>query len=54
MSRTPVVLLSLVAAAAAACSSESATNPADATPSRAFGIWNPGANESCTKEQHDA
>ena len=29
-------------------------NPADATPARAFSIWNPGAGESCTKEQHDA
>ena len=28
--------------------------PANATPSRAFGIWNPGPNDTCTKEQHDA
>lgn len=25
-----------------------------APPSRAFGIWTPGPNETCTKEQHDA
>ena len=41
-------------AAAAGCSSESAMDPADAAPSRAFGIWHPSAIESCTQEQHDA
>lgn len=26
----------------------------NAPPSRAFGIWNPGPNDTCTKDQHDA
>jgi len=54
MSRTAFFLPLLAAAATAACSSESSVNPADATPSRAFGIWKPGTHESCTQEQHDA
>ena len=55
MSRSPALLLTtLTLAAAAACSSDSTMNPADATPSRAFGIWKPGPGETCTKEQHDA
>jgi hypothetical protein len=54
MSRTAFFLPLLAAAAMAACSSESSVNPADATPSRAFGIWKPGTHESCTQEQHDA
>ncbi len=28
-------------------------DPGDATPSRAFGIWQPGAHDGCTKAQHD-
>src|SRR6476646_284233 len=40
--------------AVAGCSSESAVDPADAPPSRAFGIWSPGTGATCTKEQHDA
>ena len=40
---------------AAACSSgDGFVDPGSASPSRAFGIWTPGPNESCTKEQHDA
>lgn len=55
MRRSAVFVLCLGAlAATAACSSDSAVNPADATPSRAFSIWSPGPHESCTKEQHDA
>ena len=42
------------AAASLACSSDSAMDPADAAPSRAFGIWHPAPTESCTQEQHDA
>lgn len=38
----------------AACSSEHALDPANATPSRAFGLWSPGPTDTCTKEQHDA
>jgi hypothetical protein len=48
------LLFGLALAAAAGCSSESAMDPADAPPSRAFGIWHPSATESCTQEQHDA
>ena len=29
-------------------------DPSTAEPSRAFGIWTPGPNDTCTKEQHDA
>jgi hypothetical protein len=40
---------------AAACSSgDGFVDPGSATPSRAFGIWTPGPNDGCTKEQHDA
>ncbi len=41
-------------ATTAACSSDQFIDPGSATPSRAFGIWSPGPNDSCTKEQHDA
>jgi hypothetical protein len=29
-------------------------DPGDALPSRAFGIWQPGSYDGCTKQQHDA
>jgi len=48
------LLLVLGLAAAAACSSDSSMDPANATPSIAFGIWTPGSTDTCTKEQHDA
>jgi hypothetical protein len=55
MRRSPFAsILAAALAATAACSSESAMDPADAAPSRAFGIWHPSATESCTQEQHDA
>jgi hypothetical protein len=53
--RSPTLpALAALIAATGACSSDSSVNPAEASPSRAFGIWKPGAAESCTKEQHDA
>jgi hypothetical protein len=39
---------------ATACSPDHVVDPANATPSLAFGIWNPGPKDTCTKEQHDA
>lgn len=30
-----------------------APDPTTATPARAFGIWTPGPNDTCAKEQHD-
>ena len=41
----------------AACEGDelaSPTPPVATGPSRAFGIWTPGPNDTCTKEQHDA
>ena len=29
-------------------------DPADAVPSRAYGLWQPGSHDTCTREQHDA
>ena len=48
------ILIVLGLTVASACSSDHAVDPANATPSIAFGIWNPGPNDTCTKEQHDA
>ena len=42
---------------ASACSGDTVSSPAPLVatgPSRAFGLWTPGPNDSCTKEQHDA
>jgi hypothetical protein len=43
------------ALAVVACAKDG-TGPdlSSATPSRAFGLWTPGPNDTCTKEQHDA
>ena len=41
-------------AASAACSGDQFVDPGSAPASRAFGLWNPGPFDSCTKEQHDA
>lgn len=39
---------------AAACLPDgTGPDPASAPPARAFGLWAPGPNETCTKEQHD-
>ena len=55
-SRLPgrLVLPAVMLLVMAACKQDS-TGPdkASATPARAFGTWNPGTSESCTKEQHD-
>jgi hypothetical protein len=41
--------------AGAACSSQDGgLGPGHASPSRAYGIWQPGSHDSCTREQHDA
>lgn len=40
-----------------ACATDEVASPAKVVasgPSRAFGLWTPGPNDSCTKEQHDA
>jgi hypothetical protein len=58
MSRTRRLgLTATVLLVATACASDDMASPEPlmATgPSRAFGIWTPGPNETCTKEQHDA
>jgi len=41
-------------AASAACSGDQFVDPGSAPVSRAFGLWNPGQFDTCTKEQHDA
>jgi len=41
-------------AASAACSGDQFVDPGSAPQARAFGLWNPGPFDSCTKEQHDA
>jgi hypothetical protein len=43
-----------VLAASAACSGDQFVDPGSAPASRAFGLWNPGQFDTCTKEQHDA
>jgi hypothetical protein len=43
-----------VLAASAACSGDQFVDPGSAPASRAFGLWNPGQFDGCTKEQHDA
>lgn len=49
------LLLGVGLIASAGCSSgDQFVDPGSGTPSRAFGIWNPGPYDSCTKEQHDA
>ena len=43
--------------AAAACSGDSVSSPEPLVatgPSRAYGLWTPGPNDTCTKDQHDA
>ena len=45
----------LLALSMSGCATDStAPSRANATPARAFGLWNPGTSETCTKEQHDA
>lgn len=51
-----VGLTALVAFAATGCDSDdvaSPTPPVATGPSRAFGLWTPGPNDTCTQEQHD-
>ena len=46
-----------IALAGAACATDDVASPAPIVatgPSRAFGLWTPGPNDTCTKEQHDA
>ena len=52
---TLIVAAVVIATAACAGDEVSAPAPIVATgPSRAYGIWTPGPNDTCTKEQHDA
>jgi hypothetical protein len=50
--RRAVLVVAL--AASTACSGDQFVDPGSAPASRAFGLWSPGAFDSCTKEQHDA
>lgn len=53
--RAPLRLAILAALGAAGCSGDDGmVNPGGATPSRAFGRWQPGSYDTCTEEQHDA
>jgi hypothetical protein len=53
--RLSIQRLAMLSLLATACSSEDGpAGPGHATASRAFGIWQPGSYETCTKEQHDA
>ena len=51
-SRRAAIVVAL--AASAACSSDQFVDPGSAPAARAFGIWNPGSFDGCTREQHDA
>ena len=45
----------VVAAAASARDDVASPTPPVATgPAKAFGLWTPGPNDTCTKDQHDA
>jgi hypothetical protein len=49
-------LVTCTVATAAACSRDEIIDPAPVVatgPSKAFGLWSPGPNDTCTKEQHD-
>jgi hypothetical protein len=48
-----VALPILVAWLASSCQDGLSPTLASAPPARAFGLWVPGPNETCTKEQHD-
>ncbi len=50
--RRAVLVVAL--AASTACSGDQFVDPGSAPASRAFGLWSPGAFDSCTREQHDA
>ena len=50
-------LTALLVTLSAACASDQVASPEPIVasgPSRAYGIWAPGPNDTCTKEQHDA
>ena len=49
-----LVLLGLLTVTTACASKDGVVDPGEASPSRAFGIWQPGSYDSCSKEQHDA
>jgi hypothetical protein len=49
-------LVTCTVATAAACSRDEIIDPAPVVatgPSKAFGLWSPGPNDTCTKEQHE-
>jgi hypothetical protein len=49
-----VILVLCVTLSSACVLDSTGPDPSTAPPGRAFGIWSPGPNETCTKEQHDA
>jgi hypothetical protein len=51
---SPRLLLLGLAGLAACSGGDGFVDPAAGTPARSFGLWNPGPNDTCTKEQHDA
>jgi hypothetical protein len=51
---TSTAVLALALLTSIGCSSERSLDPVAGEPSRAFGIWSPGPDDTCTKEQHDA
>jgi hypothetical protein len=53
----PVVGAIAIMVCGVACAADEVASPAPIVatgPSRAFGLWTPGPNDTCTKEQHDA
>jgi hypothetical protein len=50
---SPVLGAAGVLLAIAACSDSTAPDPTNAVPARAFSLWTPGTNDTCTREQHD-
>jgi hypothetical protein len=54
MLRLFAALLLMVGALAACMNDATAPDLSSAPPARAFGLWTPGPNDTCTKEQHDA
>lgn len=53
MSLPRLSVLAITVAIAACLPDSTAPDLASAAPARAFGLWTPGPNETCSKEQHD-
>ena len=55
ISRLPVAAMLITVTMACATDEVTSPNEVVATgPAVAFGVWTPGPNDTCTKEQHDA